>query len=706
MAFGRHPDSQRPRPYCFPTAFGCTLGLPRQPRSAMSGKRQIWYLEGSAAERLVAPLRRSYDLRPVPKNGYGHSHGAAKAVTKMNGAPAVWLADMRGDAIILPANFHTNENASRVIGIIPSESKAVRTPRVVRTARSVPARAARRGLSVFAYLPSRAPREVVMETVAAAFKNIELATRERVAREALKVAEHEREQLNKIGMALSSQRDVNALLNQILSHAREVTGADAGSLYLVEDAANGGHQLRFMLTQNDSLTFPFQELTLPLTDKSMAGYSALHAEVLNYADAYKIPRNRPFRFNDSYDRETGYRTRSILTLPMRNAKDQVLGILQLINAKKNRAARLATQADVARQVQPFRDRAVRMALSLGSQAAVAYENRKLYTNIEQLFEGFVQAAVKAIEQRDPTTSGHSVRVATYTEALATVVDSVSDGPYSNARFTPEQMKEIRYAALLHDFGKVGVREEVLVKAKKLQPLQLELVRQRFDYIRKEVEASIVRRKLQVFLERDRGDALSEVARLSEDFEQRLKRIDEYFEFVLEANEPTILEQGQFRRLRDIAQNSFIDPIGVERPYLSPDEVRMLSIPKGSLDASERQQIESHVVHTFNFLTQIPWTKELMKIPEIARAHHEKLNGTGYPYKLWGDEIPLPAKMMTVCDIFDALTASDRPYKRAVPIDRALAILDDCVRANEIDPDLMRLFREARIYEKVARPPGE
>lgn len=664
----------------------------------MSGKRQIWYLEGSAAERLVAPLRRTYQVRSIPRGG----DAAGSAPAKLNGTPTVWLADVHGAAVILPATFPKNTASSRVIGIIPVEPRTARPARQARSA----AHASRRGPAVFAYLPSRAPRSVVEETIAAAFKNIELATRERVAREALKAAERERDQLNQIGVALSSQKDIDALLGQILTHAREITGADAGSLYLVEDIGDTGRQLRFKLTQNDSLSFPFQELTLPLTDKSMAGYSALHAEVLNYADAYKIPRNRSFRFNDSYDRETGYRTRSILTLPMRNAKGQVLGVLQLINAKKDRAAKLAGATDVAHNVQPFGERAVQLALSLASQAAVAYENRRLYTDIEHLFEGFVQAAVKAIEQRDPTTSGHSVRVATYTEGLACIVDASSNGPYAGSHFTPEQMKEIRYAALLHDFGKVGVREEVLVKAKKLQPLQLELVRQRFDYIRKEVEASIVRRKLQVFLERDRGDALAEVARLTEDFEQRMKRIDEYFEFIQDANEPTILEQGQFRRLRDIAQNSFLDPVGVERPYLTGDEVRMLSIPKGSLDATERQQIESHVVHTFNFLSQIPWTKELMKIPEIARSHHEKLNGTGYPYKLWGDEIPLPTKMMTICDIFDALTASDRPYKRAVPIDRALGILDDCVKADEIDPELYRLFREARVYEKWPRPSGE
>jgi hypothetical protein len=218
-----------------------------------------------------------------------------------------------------------------------------------------------------------------------------------------------------------------------------------------------------------------------------------------------------------------------------------------------------------------------------------------------------------------------------------------------------------------------------------------------------METNMVRRKLQVFLERDRGAALAEIARLSEDYDQRLARLKDYLDFILEANEPTLMEQSEFQKLREIAKQYFVDTTGIEMPYINAVEMRLLSIPKGSLDASERQQIESHVVHTFNFLSQIPWTKELRRIPEIARAHHEKLNGEGYPYKLRGDEIPVPTKMMTICDIFDALTASDRPYKRAVPIDRALGILADCVRANEIDSELFRLFHESKIYERVMPP---
>ena len=661
----------------------------------MSGKKQVWYIEGSAAAELAAPLRARYDLRPVPQhkeNDLHHTHSA-----QHNGTPTVWLADMKPSGEFhRPRSGEPGHNC-RVIAVFSADSSS--------GAKARPAQNPPGDRTIFAFLPSFAPPNIVERTLEAAFENIELVERDRASSHALKVWEREREELNEIGIALSSQRDIGALLTLILSKTREITAADAGSLYLVEEDSQGRH-LRFMLTQNDSLEFPYQEFVLPLAENSMAGYTALRGEVLNFANAYEIPPDRPFHFNNSYDRDSGYRTRSLLTLPMRNAKGEVLGVLQLINCKRNPGARLLLDKDIAQQVQPFRDRSVRLALSLASQAAVAYENRKLYNEIETLFEGFVSAAVTAIEQRDPTTSGHSLRVAAYTQRLAEVVNAASAGPYASSFFNAEQLKEIRYAALLHDFGKVGVREEVLVKAKKLYPLQLDLLRQRFDYIRKEAEASTVRRKLQAFLESDRGDALSEVARLTEDFDQRLRRIEEYLQLIIDSNEPTLLEQSQSRKLREIAQHSFIDPRGIERPYLDPDEVRLLSIPKGSLDASERLQIESHVIHTFNFLTQIPWTKELKKIPEIARAHHEKLNGTGYPYRLHGDQIPLPTKMMTICDIFDALTASDRPYKRAVPVNRALSILEDCVSAGELDPDLFKLFHDEKVYERVMHPAAE
>jgi response regulator RpfG family c-di-GMP phosphodiesterase len=309
----------------------------------------------------------------------------------------------------------------------------------------------------------------------------------------------------------------------------------------------------------------------------------------------------------------------------------------------------------------------------------------------------VQAAVTAIEQRDPTTSGHSHRVSQMTVGLAEIVDRADTGAYAGTRFTPEQMKEIRYAALLHDFGKVGVREEVLVKAKKLYPMQMDVVAHRFDYLYKDLEASLEREKVRVLMELDRGEALARMATLEEEFRLRRMQLESQFEAIVHSNEPTVLPAGQFDRLFEIARQTYHDPRGVERPVLTQQEVHFLSIPQGSLNPDERAQIESHVVHSFNFLLQIPWTKEIREIPRIARAHHEKLNGTGYPYKLRGDEIPVQAKIMTICDIFDALSAADRPYKKAVPPDRALDILEMSVRDHELDPDLYQLFLDAKIY---------
>lgn len=521
-------------------------------------------------------------------------------------------------------------------------------------------------------------------------------------------ASRELEELNRIGIALSETRNVEQLLDLILRKAREITMADAGSLYLVErshpstDSGIRAPGLRFKLTQNDSVQFAFSEHTLPLTEDSMAGYCALHGEVIELADAYRIPKSRPFHFNEFFDQEGGYRTRSLITLPMKNGKGEVLGVLQLINCKRDSKARLTDAGAVRRWVHPFPERAVRLGLSLASQAAVAYENSRLYHDIENLFDGFVNAAVKAIEQRDPTTSGHSQRVCAMTLVLADAVDREPRGPYGDLRFSREQMKELRYATLLHDFGKVGVREEVLVKAKKLYPMQFVRVLDRFDYIRRDIEARIAQQKVEALLSLSKKEAAARLRLLDEESQRLLGELDRFADFIARANEPTLLPSGDFEVLNEIAQKSFRDPRGTERPYLSSEEARLLSIPRGTLDTDERRQIESHVVHSFNFLAQIPWTPEFRGIPAIARAHHEKLNGKGYPLGLNSAQIPVQAKLMTICDIFDALSASDRPYKRAVPTDRALDILKLCVRDEEIDPELFRVFLDAQVYRLAGK----
>ncbi len=517
-------------------------------------------------------------------------------------------------------------------------------------------------------------------------------------------SERETDELARIGVALSSERDVDALLTLILQKAREITGADAGSLYLLEDDGSGARQMRFKLTQNDSRAFPFKEFTIPLSDETLAGYTALHGEAVNLANVYRIPHGSPYRFSDRFDRESGYRTRSLLSLPLKNARGETLGVLQLINCKRNPAVLLKRPADFVRQVKPFAPRSVHMGLALASLAAVAYENSRLYASIEALFEGFVKASVTAIEQRDPTTFGHSFRVSTLTLGLAETLDSASSGPYASARISREQMREIRFASLLHDFGKVGVREHVLVKAKKLYPGQLENLRLRFDYIRKQLEARFSQRKLAVLLKSGGGEISPSLAALDAELARELQETEETLAFIVNVNEPTLLPSGGFERLQAIAQRHFIDPTGVEQAYLHPEEVRMLSIPRGSLDEEERVEIESHVTHSFEFLRQIPWTRELRDIPRIAGAHHEKLDGSGYPSRLRGEEIPLPARMMTICDIFDALHASDRPYKKAVPADKALDIINEMVRAGQLEEALFRLFLDGRVYERTDHKP--
>jgi HD-GYP domain-containing protein (c-di-GMP phosphodiesterase class II) len=347
---------------------------------------------------------------------------------------------------------------------------------------------------------------------------------------------------------------------------------------------------------------------------------------------------------------------------------------------------------------PYTERQAALLASLASQAAVALENSQLYAGIRVLFEGFVRASIVAIEARDPATSGHSFRVANLTVALAEAVNS-ADGPFENISFSREEMRTLRYAALLHDFGKVGVPEAVLGKARKLYPLQLDLIRERFKLARRSRELASMKEQMACAIELG---ALAYHSRRPE-FEAQLasdiETLDQQLAEIERANEPSTLQDGSFDRLKQIAAVKFSDVNGAVRPLLADDEVQLLSLRRGTLSPTERTEIEAHVLHSFRFLSQIPWTKEIRRIPEIALGHHEKLNGTGYPHKLSAAAIPIQARMMTIADIFDALSASDRPYKKAVPVEGALDILRTAVQDGELDPDLFALFVEARVYDR-------
>src|SRR5256885_1730683 len=318
------------------------------------------------------------------------------------------------------------------------------------------------------------------------------------------LAERTRElrELSEVGIALSTERDHSVLLTTILSKARELSRADAGSLYLL-DEVDGEKVLRWKLAQNDSIKVgAFEEMVLPITRRSLAGWVALTGDTLVIDDAYAIPADAEYSINRSFDEANHYLTRSMLVFPMVTHVGELVGVLQLINRRKLNAPEKLTAATVPSEVVPFDKETVELMRSLAAQAAVAVENNLLYKSIERLFEGFVTAAVTAIEQRDPTTSGHSFRVADLTVELARVVDR-DDEKYRDVRFTSEQVREIRYASLLHDFGKVGVREQVLVKEKKLYPLQLETLRNRFEFVIKSVEGEGTRRKLEYLLKNGR-----------------------------------------------------------------------------------------------------------------------------------------------------------------------------------------------------------
>ena len=532
----------------------------------------------------------------------------------------------------------------------------------------------------------------------------EAAARLEMARARAEAASRSREiaELTRIGVALGTERDLKGLLDLILTQARRITTSDAGSLYLVETGDQGQLRLRIRIAQTYSKPeAPFVEFTIPVDRSSLAGYTAVTGEPLVIDDAYFLPPDVEYTINRSFDERWGYRTKSMLVIPMKDHQEQVIGVLQLINRKRSAEAVLATPGDVDAQVVPYSKRTVELVTALAGQAAVSIENSRLYDEIEKLFEGFVKAAVHAIEQRDPTTFGHSGRVANMTVSLATVVDRAQEGSYRGVRFSREQLRELRYAGLLHDFGKVGVREQVLVKAKKLYPLQLDLIKQRYDFVRRTAEREFWRRRAEFLEQHGRSGYDDYLKRLEAELDHEVRNLDRFLGAVLDANEPTVLPAGQFEELLALARCTYQDPSGEPRPYLSDEEMRFLTIPKGSLDEGERLEIESHVTNTYRFLQQIPWTRELQHVPIIAYGHHEKLNGAGYPRRVTGEAIPIQTRMMTISDIYDALTAADRPYKAAVASVRALDIMAEEVRTGQLDQELFRLFVDGKVFDANA-----
>jgi HD-GYP domain-containing protein (c-di-GMP phosphodiesterase class II) len=516
------------------------------------------------------------------------------------------------------------------------------------------------------------------------------------------------QQLLEIGQALSGSHELPELLHLILTSSRQITCSDAGSVYLV-DRSSPNPELIFKVAQTDSLpNISFQESRIALTPKSLAGYVATTGQSLNIVDAHNLAADLPYEADQRFDRDFCYRTVSVLVLPMKNQEGETIGVLQLINRKQEHQAKISLENALS-ITQSYSSWEEKIITSLASQAAISIERNHLQESIEDLFAGFIRASVQVIESRDPATAGHSERVADLTVGLARAAQSVVVGNLGSVFFTDRQFQEIRYAALLHDFGKIGVPEAILLKERKLYPDQLQGIQQRLSILQGQWQLSCAQAKQNLGIPHQATSNCPHChhqQRLDIALQAKLDRLMRHWELVQAIDDPQVnlvpsvlgSVENISHDLQELASWKYLDLHGVSRPVLTEAEIEQLLIPRGSLTRSEREQIQAHVVHTYDFLKQIPWTKHLQGVPEIAGAHHEKLDGSGYPRGLVAAAIPIQSQMMAIADIYDALTANDRPYKPKFSIERSLSILKQEAGAHKINADLLALFEQQQVYQ--------
>lgn len=492
------------------------------------------------------------------------------------------------------------------------------------------------------------------------------------------------EQLNEIFIDLSAERNPHRLLATILKRSLDLAGAEGGTLYMIQEV-DGELYFRIKIAMERGSEAHFSEQMTKVMENSVSGYVAVTAKSSNIPDVDKVATMTVPQWHKNIDYSGTRVTRSALTVPLKNGRGEVTAVLQLANKKEN-------PHDPTSHICTFEIGDEFLLSSFATQAAICLENLDLYADIQKLFEGFIKASITAIEARDPSTGGHSERVAKISVALARATNDVTTGIYRSVRFKEEEIRELEYAALLHDFGKIGVREEVLVKAKKLHSYQLEAIKERIKICKAAAKISYLEKQIK------HGNS----PKLEKEYSQRLEEIEYYWQVIAAANEPNVLKKENKAGLERIRHEQMLLPDGTHVSVLTEEEFQALSVAQGSLTESERLEIESHVRHTYQFLKMIPWTKDFKHLTEIAYCHHEKLDGSGYPRGLTSHEIPLQSKIMTIADIFDALTAADRWYKEAVPTQKAIDILAHEVAAGQLDPILFEIFVEKKIFD-VTQP---
>ncbi|CAB1368580.1 HD family phosphohydrolase [Denitratisoma oestradiolicum] len=510
---------------------------------------------------------------------------------------------------------------------------------------------------------------------------------------------HRLEQLNEVGAALSKERDINRLLEHILLAAKTITHADGGTLYRVTE---DGQHLRFEIMRTDSLGIALGGTTgngislpdLPLVDEygkpnnaMVAAYSAINEKTVNIADAY-TEAGFDFTGTRKFDDKTGYRSCSFLTVPMKNHENEIIGVLQLINAID----------PVTGAVGTFSAADQRLAESLASQAAIALTNRQLISQLENLFESFIDLINLAIDEKSPYTGGHCQRVPALTMMLAEAVNATEEGPLADFHMSERDRYELKIAGLLHDCGKVTTPVHVVDKATKLETLfdRIHLVDTRFEVLKRDAETRMLRQLLVITDPATQAEAQAALAR-------EWALLDEERAFLHRVNVGgEAMKPEDQQRVRDIGTgHHWRNADGEEVPFLSEDEIENLTIRAGTLTQTEREVINHHIVATIRMLEQLPWPKHLRNVPEYAGGHHERMDGKGYPKGLTREQMSIQARIMGIADIFEALTARDRPYKPGMKLSQAISILGNFARNGHIDPDLFEVFVRQGVFKQYA-----
>jgi len=518
------------------------------------------------------------------------------------------------------------------------------------------------------------------------------------------------EQLNEIGAALSQERDIDHLLEKILLAAKAVTRAAAGTLYVLEPS-DEGPQLRFAIMRNESMgiamggttgsPIPFYPVHLHGKDgkpnnQMVAAYAALTGKTVNIADAYS-EEGFDFSGTRNFDKKTGYRSKAFLTVPMKNHESEIIGVLQLINSKDP-----ATD-----EIGPFSNSDQRLAESLASQAAIALTNRHLINQLEELFESFIELINTAIDEKSPYTSGHCRRVPELTMMLAEAATETDEGPLRDFNMSDKDRYELKIAGLLHDCGKVTTPVHIVDKATKLETIfdRINLLDTRFEVLKRDMEIEMLKRKVELLCE----SGLEEVAarerltQIDQALRDKLRQVESDREFLRHCNVGgEVMSPEAQERVNLIGTgHKWIDVSGGTADFLTQDEIRNLTIARGTLTSEERQTINHHIVATIKMLEALPWPKHLRNVPEYAGGHHERMDGKGYPRGLKREQMSVQARVMGIADIFEALTAKDRPYKRGKTLSESLKILGNFKLNAHIDPDLFDIFVRRKIYLRYA-----